>query len=379
MNDPLWPWAHFNSIAEHWQAQPSFVVGQLLFMACALFAAVHALRTSRENKLIWLGALVAGTANDFIFMALPLVDNFWQAQGLVMLTPRMPLYIPCVYVCFMYFPTVAVRALRLDRTRTIVLAGLAAMLFYAPYDIVGAKFLWWTWHDTDAPIAARILGAPCSSSLWVLTFVGAFSFWIDQTMRPILASGRAIEGRDFALGLAKIAGLTTLTMMVQMTVLQMLDGGAPAYRALAAGVGVYAGLAVRGAFAADGPRTQRFIAVPPVLGVVLAYLLCLASIGASFDPQTHISTGVHQERGTCYVEQTDITRQTRFQYLCETDYDESYTLDCPAVEGYESASWYTVCGKEDPRQSAWAAKLAMLCALTAALFIGILTRRPVVV
>ena len=53
-------------------------------------------------------ALIAGTANDMIFMALPLVDNFWQAQAMIMLTPRLPLYIPCVYVGFMYLSTVAV-------------------------------------------------------------------------------------------------------------------------------------------------------------------------------------------------------------------------------------------------------------------------------
>jgi hypothetical protein len=41
---------------------------------------------------------------------------------------------------------------------------------------VGAKFLWWTWHDTDAPIRERILGAPVGSSSWVLTFSGETSF-----------------------------------------------------------------------------------------------------------------------------------------------------------------------------------------------------------
>jgi hypothetical protein len=59
-----------------------------------------------------VAALIAGTANDLIFMALPLVDNFWQAQTTIMLTPRLPLYIPCVYVCFMYYATVSVWRLR---------------------------------------------------------------------------------------------------------------------------------------------------------------------------------------------------------------------------------------------------------------------------
>jgi hypothetical protein len=71
-------------------------------------ARVAAGRERRMHVLVWFAALIAGTANDLIFMALPLVDNFWQAQATIMITPRLPLYIPCVYVCFMYFPTVSV-------------------------------------------------------------------------------------------------------------------------------------------------------------------------------------------------------------------------------------------------------------------------------
>src|SRR3989338_2324296 len=102
-----------------------------------------------------------------------------------MLTPRLPLYIPCVYNCFMYFGVTAAWKLRLTtpsarlfslgRIAEAAAAGLLAELFYAPYDIVGAKFLWWTWHDTDAAIAERLLGVPIGSSIWVITFVAVFS------------------------------------------------------------------------------------------------------------------------------------------------------------------------------------------------------------
>ena len=119
-----WPWAAVADPAALWAAQPTFVVGQALFVGCALAALVHALRAGRGALMIWVAALVAGTANDFIFMALPLVDNFWQAQGLVMLTPRMPLYIPCVYVCFMYLPTVTARRWGRGRWQTLALSGL---------------------------------------------------------------------------------------------------------------------------------------------------------------------------------------------------------------------------------------------------------------
>jgi hypothetical protein len=32
----------------------------------------------RQHVFVWIASIVAGTANDAIFMALPIVDNFWQ-------------------------------------------------------------------------------------------------------------------------------------------------------------------------------------------------------------------------------------------------------------------------------------------------------------
>ena len=61
----------------------SFVVGELTFIALAALALVHARTSGRDHLLVWVGALIAGTANDMIFMALPLVDNFWQALFII--------------------------------------------------------------------------------------------------------------------------------------------------------------------------------------------------------------------------------------------------------------------------------------------------------
>ena len=47
-------------------------------------------------------------------------------------------------------------------------------MIYAPYDLTGIKYLWWTWHDTDAPIAHRLLGVPVGSTVWVITFTASF-------------------------------------------------------------------------------------------------------------------------------------------------------------------------------------------------------------
>ena len=45
-----------------------------------IWFSVHACRQGRRHVATWVAAFAAGTANDAIFMMLPMVDNFWQSQ-----------------------------------------------------------------------------------------------------------------------------------------------------------------------------------------------------------------------------------------------------------------------------------------------------------
>ena len=357
---PHLPWRMFTNPAEQWVMQPTFLVGEYVIILCALGALFHARRAGRANLLIWIAALVAGTGNDLIFMALPLVDNFWQGQAGIMLTPRLPLYILCLYVVFMYWPLVAVRRLGLPRWPTAALTGLVACLFYAPYDIVGAKFLWWTWHDSDAVIAARLLGAPVSSSLWVLTFVGSFTLLLDFVLRD-----KEVSGKSFALGLTLVASLTTAIMMAQMTVLQTIDGGTPRYLALGTGLAIYGAVAFLGRSSTSG------IALPVDWlgrGAAIAFLLMLMFNMNFFGPETHVSTGLHQPPGPCDVEDTDITGVTRKSFLCVGDYEEDFTFACTTPPAH-GTQWYTICGKAHTNYAAYAAGVGGLAAAGILLFL----------
>lgn len=353
---PELPWQMFMNPAQQRARMPSFLLGEYVIIACAIIALVHARRHGSAHLLIWLAALVAGTANDVIFMALPLVDNFWQGQASIMLTPRLPLYIPCMYVCFMYYPTMAVRRLGLGRWATAALTGLVACLFYAPYDIVGAKFLWWTWHDTDAPTAERILGAPVSSSLWVLTFVGGFAYLLDRVLRD----RENVTPSTFVKGLALVAGLATLLMMLQFQLLKLVDGGgAPGYVTFAIGLTVYGAVAVRGWLS---PR-ENHPGLPArdalASAAVAAYFVTLTLIMGIFSPESHVSTGLHQPPGACDETTTDITGTTRGTYLCIDDFDEDYSFACstkPAAGG----RWYTLCGRAHARAFAHRSGVAAL-------------------
>jgi hypothetical protein len=358
---PDLPWRHFGDPVRQWAEQPTFLVGEIMFIAFAILAFVHARRCGRDHVLTWVAALVAGTANDLFFMALPLVDNFWQAQATIMLTPRLPLYIPCVYVCFMYVPTIAVSRLGLSALPRAAATGLVAALFYAPYDIVGAKFLWWTWHDTDLPIAHRILGAPIGSTMWVATFVAAFSWLLQRG----IGRDASIAPRTIARALAFVALGSTPIMMLQLTVLQQLDGGVPGPIGLVTLAAIDLAV-VAWAWPRRCPRARA--EDRPLLAAITIYFITLAVLMLAFDPATHRSTGIHQTHGECRVEQTDITGQVRYQFLCVSDFEEDFTFDCVAAPPSGSGRWYTVCGRAHTRRELHVGALFGLAAVGIGLF-----------
>jgi hypothetical protein len=325
---------------------PSFVVGEYLFIACAVAALVHALRQGDQRRvhvLAWVAALLTGSTNDVIFQALPVVDNFWHAQATIMLSARMPLYIPCVYVCFLYFPTVSVWRMNLPALPRAALSALATGVFYAPYDMIGAKFLWWTWHASDKPIAQRLLGVPIGSTMFAITLVAAFSLLFGgPTADPTQLSARQAAKR-----LALACGLTTPLMLVQITAFQQLDGGVPGIRGLVAILLIYAAVAWAG-------LRRRRLAVPRredgvLHRAVVAYFATFVMILLVFDPSTHRSESIHQTFGPCRVEAKDITGLTRYKYLCAEDNVEAFSLDCVDKPPPDGSTWYTVCGRPHTR------------------------------
>ena len=50
--------------------------------------------------------------------------------------------------------------MRLPRWSEPFAVGLADCLLDVPFDILGIKFLWWTWHDTDPNIFERSFHVP---------------------------------------------------------------------------------------------------------------------------------------------------------------------------------------------------------------------------
>mmetsp|Transcript_1440 Transcript_1440/g.1611 ORF Transcript_1440/g.1611 Transcript_1440/m.1611 type:complete len:467 (+) Transcript_1440:92-1492(+) len=173
------PWKAWKSPLAQFKVMPSFTVIEWTYRLIAWSLLRHALKTN--GLPLWFSAWLCGTANDIFFMFMPFCDNFWQAQGCVMITPRLPLYIVEMYAVIIYISTTAARQFNLPYVSEAALTGLLAHVLYGVYDINGPPNLWWTWHDGDPSISKRQHNAPLGSSMWILTYISLHSLLLRWT------------------------------------------------------------------------------------------------------------------------------------------------------------------------------------------------------
>ena len=389
----------------------------------------------------------------------PQVDSFWQAQAVLMLTPRMPLYIPCVYNAFLYWSNVAAAhafagrdadaraaadaaasaAARSPREHTgefedldavakqlafefdaaesdladaieavsregaassptavserascapcrwakseaVAEASLAALLgavLYAPYDVCGARFLWWTWHLDDAGVKRRWAthgdgegGVPAGSTAWTLIF----GFWFSYLLR-VAANKRW----SFGASLGFVAALATPSMMATMTPLcaVALDRLAePSASTLLLTIALL-GAAVATKLRRSGATRAARRAPAPVAPALVAFFFVLGALAATARPEAQVSHGVHQMWGPCEASDVDMVGYARAEFVC-ADPDplraraahapsEYLSYECAAAVAAARArsgvalpaavrpadaldaakQWYTVCGVAD--------------------------------
>merc|ERR1719334_2963054 len=101
------------------------------------------------------------------------------------------------------------------------------------------------------------------------------------------------------------------------------------------------------------------------------YFLFLAVNMMGANPETHLSTGLHQEMGDCNIRAPDITEHTRQDYLCVSTHTQDWTLNCDllcASNMFEDCeiqtyTWYSVCGKPHTNYGLWAGVTILLCSL----------------
>ena len=62
--------------------------------------------------------------------------------------------------CFHYTTNVVAIRLKLSMWTEPFMVALADLLIDLPFDIMGIKLMWWTWHDSDPNIFDRTYSVP---------------------------------------------------------------------------------------------------------------------------------------------------------------------------------------------------------------------------
>eukprot|EP00040_Diaphanoeca_grandis_P021847 m.116623 g.116623 ORF g.116623 m.116623 type:complete len:421 (+) comp28524_c0_seq1:67-1329(+) len=359
------PWKYFQSFEE--LGHPTFAIAEVLFGVATLVSFIHAIGHGRQHVLTWIAALSSGVVNDIFFMVLPFVDNFFHAQFMVMVTPRLPLYILFAYICFQYVAAVGSWRLGLSPMAQAAAASLAGALYYSIYDVVGAKFLWWSWHDSDAPISNRWLGVPIGSTMWTLVH----QFCFNLLLHHVALKYKQLSITKFVSALFVVTVMTTPFMMISMGPPQLFQiewewtdslpvitqlPGKPDILSISIVIAVLLLLVLMGYFGKSKEDHRYSAWLKP--GKALDYFLyvtiwlhfvSLMVVMAFFDPSTVVSTGMHQEYGSCDVQERDLMGYPRFSFLCKEKYDEDFHFDCDAAVNQslppKLSSWYTICGK----------------------------------
>ena len=330
---------------------------------------------------------MGGIGNDVIFTYLPIVDNFWHSQAAVMVSPRFPLYILCWYAGWLYIPFALVSRMKVARENKYVEAALVSLLsasFYFPWDVTGAKFVWWTWHTTDNSFQNRFLGVPCASSL--------FTLMIGYSWCIVL---RTCLGKDFSEN--KASRMTCLAALIGSFLFSV-----PVMIILMNLVGV-----VGTGTLPPGPVSKTsviLVVIALLVFALLSYMYCtptdrwpnsrvpshisilewgvrfhfafLAVVCICGDPEHHISTGVHQPFGDCNMKEIDVSGLHRSLYTCRDDerkYFVQHSFNCadrhfvavvpPSTR--QNSEWYSVCGTD--KSQSWLLQV-LICIGFAGLF-----------
>jgi len=257
----------------------TFVGLELVFAACFALTVrdVIARWKSGERYALfqWLVILTYGVAMELVaFNAYP---DYEHGRFTVQLYGgKLPLYVTFVYVVFHY------TGLKLAERRghgpvvEAVVAGLAIALLDVPFDVVGVRAAWWTWHPSSHDVAQRWLGVPLTSYAWYLIF-GAILVGACRLLRPRIekrgVGAYVLLAPLVAVGII-VAGIVAFLPFHALEAIGVPDGAIVAVHAAVA-LGLALRAPVRAPSGAAGP-------VPAWLGVVPGLLAAwhLAVLGA---------------------------------------------------------------------------------------------------
>lgn len=373
----------FRSPREILDENPTFLICTIVFQLLALLSLIHAIRSGPRGFLLWISALGHGFVTEAISYFLPDIDSFWHSQSMVMfLNRRLPLYIALFYPTVMYTTNTAVERLRLTSLAHPLAVALADVVMDFPYDIVGIKLLWWTWHDTDPNIFDRHYSVPWTSYLFHMTFASSLSFLFNMTWNNIVGDIQRLTWFQKALRLSCCFVLVSLLSM-PLGVLQFI----PLYHVLhdiyhihtEAITFIY--VFIYGYMMWSSDRKQRsqgtscqrreyskFDLISVIVFIHYTFYIILALFVAH--PENLKSTGLHETVGNCssvsnITSTIGMTLQKK-TFLCASNYDEP-VFDWHCLPGghppSELSHWYAVCGTPHPNRAEFVVVVCTFCML----------------
>jgi hypothetical protein len=248
-----------------------------------------------------------------------------------------------MYLVFQYPAIQLARNMKLDWLGESAAAALLGTLIYHPYDIVGAKYVWWMWHRDDPIMLASEVGVPCASTFWTMAYTGAlavtFRYVSNRWGQMSATSTAALVAPVASLGLMNVP----FTFIYQPLVLgcgvseiNVLNG----FRAFCLFLVAWARLS----------RTAERKIEPENILLLVVPLLCLTAltvIVTNFDPADVQRHGLFQTFGSCEDrESAYFGWKDRSKFNCQEVSGRNAGLwDFRCVTSLPNAGdkWYTVC------------------------------------
>lgn len=377
LSDWLSWFVHVNdpSMSEMWRDQPTFLIANLVCIAMAMLSLVFALRHGLNSRYtyLWIATLLHGVVTEMVSYNLPDIDNFWHSQTFMIFAGRrFPLYIVLFYPATVTHAYIAASRLKLPWWAEPFAVGLFDVLIDFPYDIMGIKMVWWTWHDTDPNLFDRHYWVPWTSYFFHMAFHSSLAFLLNGTRYLFTGS----TSKDKSTGFFKEMLCVIITAAFSMgfaVIFQML----PFYHGLKDGFGLHTevimfvvfGLYFAIVWFADrNPPSEARSQLTSSksswwmnetgIAILLHYLFYIVLVVVA-KPQDVKSYGMHEKLGpkseTMEMPVISGAVYTKQRYFDPTSYDEGY-IDFHCVpEGAPNItanpelvgkSWYTVCGNK---------------------------------
>jgi len=174
----------FRSPLEIWHDEPTFLLCELELYMLAILSYMHAWRHGGRYHWLWWTTVLHGFTVELVSYWYEDIDNFWHAQSTLMwFGMREPLHIICLYPGYVYPAAVVVSRLNIMENMEPFAVGLLEALIDVPYDVMGIRLLWWSWHDTDSNIYDRSYAVPWCSYFFHASFGCAFTFLRQRAQR----------------------------------------------------------------------------------------------------------------------------------------------------------------------------------------------------